>query len=407
MADFTKTVMEAVSKYMQKGPVHSQFNTETALFDFLKKRAENHGGRSWLRAVRVSGLSGVGNRAEGSALPTAKATAYKELVITPQYTYKPISISNVAREFATTDPGAFVDVVVESVQWATKALARDCARQLWGSPAGQLCVVNGAVSDSTAVTVDGPGTLYLHEGMDLDVGSGSTAVTVASVDTKTVFSATTNVTLTNDSVVYLDGNKDQEVVGLNAIFYDGTNDLGLGATPSIYGLTRSTDTWTYPYIGTSVGNGVTQKFQIAISQARVKGGGNTKVILCPPGVFTSIYLANKSLTRFGVPVTGAGEWTIHAGHRKMDFNGIPMVDDPMAIATGNDATDTGVAVFLDTDFLEIYWTREPHLLCEWTPANTTDTEFSRMGVYWGGIVCTNFRAQSALTGITLHNTNAS
>lgn len=397
--------MDEIAKYQQKGPVHSQFNTETVLWDYMKAKAQATGGRSWLKPVRIQGLAGVGNRAEGGTLPTATVTDYAELTITPRYTYKPISISNVAKEFTRGNQFAFIDVVVESVAWATKALAKDCARQLWGGVAGQMCLVNGA-SSGTTLTVDGPGSLYLQPGMVLDIGSGLAAATVSTVDSATQATLAAAVTVANNDVVYVDGNKDIEVVGLNQIFYDGTNNLGLGASTSIYGLTRSAATWTYPKMIATVGNNVTRDFQISISNSRVEGGGNTKVIFTAPGTFSSIYQANKSLTRFGVPVGGGGEWTLHAGHRKMDFNGIPLIDDPMAIATGNTSSDTGVAVFLDSDFLEIYWTGPPHMLCDWTASSTADSEFSRMGLYWGGIVCSNFKAQAACTGITLHNTSA-
>ena len=410
MADtaFTRTVMDKVAKYMQLGPVHSQFNEQSYIFNYFKPKMKPMAGRKWLVPVRTGGLAGVGNRAEAGTLPDAKTTTYAEPEIAPTYTYKPVLWTGQTKEFTGGSGNALVSGTVEAMEYANIALARDCARQLWGSSTGQIALANGAGTSSTTLTLDTPGTLYMTPGMDLDVSSSLTDATISTVDSDTQVTLSSAITWSDNDPIYVRGNKDIDAYGFQDIFYDGTNSLwgtGSVAETTVYGLTRSTNTWTYPHITASVGNSITINFQKAMAKAKQKSGHATNVIFCSPGVFSSFFYAHKALTHFLIPTQGDGKTPVlYAGHQKMFVNGVPIYDDPFAWSSDSDGP--GVAVFLNTDYLEIYHTRPPFQGCAPTPTQTLDEEFTRLNYYWSGFSCRNFQAHAALTGITEFNVSA-
>lgn len=69
----------------------------------------------------------------------------------------------------------------------------------------ELCLVNGAVSEATSVTVDAPGSKYLAIGDVIDFltsGSVEDSGTISSVDSATAITMAAAVTVSNDAEIY-------------------------------------------------------------------------------------------------------------------------------------------------------------------------------------------------------------
>jgi hypothetical protein len=411
--EITRTVLAEINKYIQVAPVVSAYSDESVLFDLVKAevRTLDFKGRTsgWLRPARKTRAAGFYSRAEGGTIGTAIPADYAEQVVPARYLYWPITLTGPAREFGRGKEAALIDATTEAINTANLGFARNMARVLWGTGTGHLCLINGAVSAGTTIAVDTPGTQYLSDGMILDVGAGLDDTTISSVDSGTQFTASASQNYADNDIVYIDGNKDIEPMGLGGILYDGTTALwGAAAVTSINGLTRSSNIWTYANGTTAAGNNINSTFLPRIAAMRTNGGANKsdrKVIVTSPGVCNSLYYLADNKIHYNMPTaTAGGAPQLSLGRNEFSYNGIKVIEDPYC----PESATTAPAVFLNLEFLEMNWTEAPHLDPEgWLPGGaSTDTVASKLICYTSGLVATAYKPHAYVPGITINNASA-
>lgn len=410
--EITRTVLAEISKYQQIAPVVSAYADESVLFDLVRAKVKTLDikGRTsgWLRPVRKTRAAGFYSRAENAAIGTAVPADYAEQIVPARYLYWPITISGPAEEFGQGKEAALIDAITEAIENSHMGFARQMARVLWGNGTGHLCLVNGTMSATTTITVDTPGTQYLSEGQILDVGAGLDDTTVSTVDSGTQFTASASQNYADNDIVYTDGNKDIEPMGLGGILYDGTTTLfGAAAVTSINGLTRSSDTWTYANGRTAVGNGVTAALLSCIKQMRQNGGANKsdrKVIVAGPGVCNSLYYTADDKIHYNMPTATPGAApNLALGRQNFSFNGVQVLEDPYA-----PEGTTGPAACLNLEYLEHLWTAPPHLDPKGWLAGGASYDYSstKLVCYASGLVATSYKAHSYAPAITIDNASA-
>lgn len=164
------------------------------------------------------------------------------------------------------DKKALANELTENAVGAAERIHLEMNRMLTARLEGVLCVINGAVSTDTTITVDNggteetPPTKYLAEGDELWVGtraqivagSGYVSVTVDSITSDTVFESTAAVSLTDNHLVVrksvYTSSTWREMTGLSEL---------LSSTGTVQGVDRSSgNAWFVP-VNTNIGGSIT------------------------------------------------------------------------------------------------------------------------------------------------------
>lgn len=181
---FDLSAAAAVLKYDYLGPVRSNINNKTVLFNKIRKSSEEVvGDQVWL-PLHSGRNSGVGARAYNGTLPSAGAQQYKEAKFDTKTNYGRVKIYGKLIRKTRNDKGAFVRAVKSELQGMTKDITDDANRQLFTGSTGILCSISGGGANSATQTVTS--TQYLFPGM---------VVTVAGVGDATVLSITNGTTV--------------------------------------------------------------------------------------------------------------------------------------------------------------------------------------------------------------------
>lgn len=223
------------------GPMRSQLNNATVLLSRLQRNSEDVSGDTLTAYVPLihERNQGVGARADGGDLPTARYRGVKQTAIPLRYNYGRIEVSGPAIAASRNAAAAFMKVVDFEIRGMVEGLKVDINRQLHGDGTGYLCQVNGT-STGTTVTVDNPGTQYLESGMYLDNVTGTTATakdSIASITSSTIFELDNATTYTDNHYVVRRGSYNVEMMGLKGIVDDATY------VTTLQGISRTDYTW--------------------------------------------------------------------------------------------------------------------------------------------------------------------
>ncbi len=170
--------------------------------------------------------------------------------------------------------------------------------------------------------------------------------------------------LLNDSM--RSGGEGDNIDGLKAIYDDGTNY-------NVYGtINRSTDTWAKAQLDATGGTYSNSMFQTMYGRCS-KNNKHPDLILTTQTVYNSIW--NKM-----TPQQRYQQSDAHADLRALGFSGIEF---NQALVVVEDDMDTGLAFFLNTDYLEFVVHRERNM--EWQDFMTHLREDAQTGrFYWMG-----------------------
>ncbi|MBR3790214.1 MAG: phage major capsid protein, partial [Clostridia bacterium] len=206
----------------------------------IKQSDANIWGKDIIKLAPFGINGGIGAGTETGALPTAAGNNYVQFKTSLKNLFGRIEISDKAIRASASSAGAFVNLLAEEMEGLVKASSFNLGRMIYGDGTGALATVASATG--TAVVVDD--TRNLIEGMVVDIFNVDAAVITGArivfVDriTKTVSMDKTVETATAGAKLYVQGSKDNEITGLEAIF--GTGDL--------YGLSRTNYPWLNPYV---------------------------------------------------------------------------------------------------------------------------------------------------------------
>ena len=390
MATLTISNAENALKSFYLDVVAHQLNTQTnPLYNMIKQTEAGVFGKEVRKAAAVGVNGGIAAGTEAGDLPTPFSNQYKQFVSTLKNLYGTIEISDKAIRASESSSGAFVNLLNAEMEGLLRAAKFNFGRMLYGDGTGLLATVTEAVTTSATVSVSSGRNFA--EGMVVDIYASASATT-PTVSGKRIVGITKGasgtsitldsaVTVAKDACIYVQGSKGNELTGLGAIF---------STTGSLYGLSKDSNKWLLPYVGSATGTISDAKIQKAIDSAEEAAGSHIDVALCSYGVrraYASVLESNKRNVNT-VELTG--------GYKAISYAGMPIVADRFV--------PEGTMYLLDSKDFAL------HQLCDWRWLEGENGNilrqcagkavFSATMVTYAELMCARPCGQAALTGIT-------
>ena len=232
MAQATMTALTAILKEIYEGRIESQLQNEVVAAKRIERSSdgvvETVGGKYVDFPIRVGRNSGIGNRLENEALPTAGAQAYAAPHIPLTYCYGRVRLTGQLIELAEKNYQSFASALDEEMNGIKDDAAKDYNRQIYGNGTGVMA--NVTADGTNTVTVDN--IQYLEVGSFVDIRTRSTGaaiavqrnVTAINEATKVVTYDGADVTAAATEGIYREGNftggTSRELSGFEAIISD-------------------------------------------------------------------------------------------------------------------------------------------------------------------------------------------
>ena len=296
-----------------------------------------------IKKLAPYGLNGgVSSGAETDSLPVVGGNQYAEFVMDLKNLYGQIEISDKAIRASQNSVGAFVNLLNAEMEGLLHASKYNFGRMLFGDGSGMLSRVSED-TDDVCITVDNIKNFI--EGMIVDFYEETGAyhselkgARILAVDrigkTITIDKNVTN-TIGERCRIYVQGSKNKELTGLEAIF-EGDE---------IYGLDKSEYSFLQPYVALE-NDGVTAgAIQRAIDAIEINTGNTIDIIMCSHDVRNG-YVSNMTENRVNVDYM-----TVDGGFSAISYAGIPMIADRFVA--------DGTMYLLNTPDFKL------HQLCDW------------------------------------------
>lgn len=309
--------VSAILKEVYPGSVEDELNNEIALYAVLEKEkvTVDGQGKRIVRPFRVNRNQGFGARADTDLLPQAGSQQLASAQINMATNYMVGQITGRVIRTSYSDSAAFENALSEEIEFGLTDFATEIGRQLYNG-AGQLTVVNGAVTASTTIVV--ASTQYLAVGMYLEFWNGAVGQTVTDAglavgqtgtaivsinNTTNTIVVTTAQTIATGATVARAGNNTtavitKELAGLDTILDDNTDYAGL----AYFGVNRATYPVLYGNRSSAAGTLTENILQLAFDNARQIGGGIIDAIFCDYGTRRTYSNLLTSLKRY--PIEG-------------------------------------------------------------------------------------------------------
>ncbi|MBO4251964.1 MAG: phage major capsid protein [Clostridia bacterium] len=357
----------------------------------IKKTSENVWGKE-VKQLAIHGINGgIGAGTEDGNLPTARGNRYAQFTSTLKNLYGTIEISDKAIRASENNSGAFVSLLNQEMEGLIKASSFNLGRMLFGDGSGVLAAVTTA-NGGSVFTLDTVAPFM--EGMIVDFRTsagvaieGATEreiieVNRASKTIKVSGTALTSSTVPATSVISVHGSYNNEITGLAAIFNDSVTTL--------YGVTKSTNTWIKPKVKAQSGAITEAAIQSVLDSIEEAGGEQANLIITSFGVrraFINLLSQNKR-TVDSIDLAG--------GFKALSYNGIPVIADRFCPA--------GTMYILNTKDFTL------NELCDWQWLTDDDGKVLRQVpgkpvytatlVKYAELICARPYAQGAITSIT-------
>ena len=354
----------------------------------LQLTSSNVVGKDVKKLVRAGMNGGVGAGSETGNLPEAVDRNGYEFVASLKNLYGTIEISDKALRAASSNEGAFVDILNEEMQALIKSASLNFGRMLFGDGSGCLGTVAMETEGSAVFQFDSLSNFI--EGMHIELRTDSGALisgmedcVVTSVDKEhnALFldrAPAAGVKIMPGAKAYVKGSMGYEITGLKSLF---SND-------AIYGVERN-KSFMKPYILSEVGSLNENTMQKALDKIEEISGERTNFIVCSWGVRRAIMQLynNRGISLPTVDLKG--------GVRALEWNGIPVVADRFC--------PKGTMYLLNTNDFKI------HQLCDWKWLEGEDGKilkqipgkpvYTATLVKYAELVCENPCGQGMISGI--------
>lgn len=330
------TNFDAALKIDYLPAIREQLENATVLLNKVQRNERDVSGKEWRMVAHYQRNAGVGAGSE-TALPTAGQQKYLNPYSTVRYNRGRIQVSGPVMAAARDDKGAIVRALDSEIKGVTRDLKKEINYQLFNDGTSRRCLINGDPgSEGTTMTIDGPSTMYLSDGMIIDIIADDTGVaTDADVTITTVDSATSCTTTAidtgvadNDWVIRANSHDgagiaptdSYEMMGLKGIVDDNTY------VDTLHNLSRTSYAWWKCSTFTNDDNsGVNRDLSLDLVQEAVtaveKNGGTVGMILSDHGLrdaYAALLVADK---RFVNTLDLDGGW------KALEYSGIPWVAD--------------------------------------------------------------------------------
>jgi len=248
----------------------------------------------------------------------------KQFSISSKINIWPVEITNYAIAISKGSEHSFMSGLDREMKEALTAFKKDENRQCFGPGTGQLCLVNGAITNSTSLVVDTPGGQYLLPGMRIDIVTAlngtveASNVKISSIsDDELTITLATAVTVSNNSLVFRSG------VGSNAPT-DGKEMMGLEGMSddntiftTFQGLSRA----TYPILNGSITDANSASLtgdllQRASDKVERRSGKNVDIVV-------SHRNQRRQYLSLVTPQKRFMSEKLDAGFQVLEWNGIP------------------------------------------------------------------------------------
>lgn len=345
----TMTTAQNALKELYLDVVSNQLNTKTnVLFNQFKQTTSDIYGRDVQRLVPFGVNGGVGAGDEGGVLPSSEGNSYVNFTSTLKNLFGSLEISDKAIRVSNDDAGAFVNLLTAEMEGLVSASKFNLSRMLYGDGTGKLASVTSANVSANTITVSS--VQNLMEGMVVDVYSsdspvtGFTNVRITKIDRDnkkiTLSSAVTSTFSTNASscALYVQGSKNQELTGLEAIF---------AQSGSIYGLSKTTYPWLVSFLKTKSNQETFDEalVQEVMDEVEMRTGNKMNFLV------TTNALKRKFASVLRTMSKNLDVETLEGGYKALSFNGISLYGDKFV--------PEGVLYMLNTNDFKI------HQLCDW------------------------------------------
>lgn len=245
----------------------SLVNKKTPLASLLmENKKADWVGNNFVQPVRFGSAVGLGYRSVGQNLPSPKSAPRGQAIFPAKRAYATAEYDREAIKASRNDRGAFAKVTVDEVEATIEGfMLHMLERPLFGDTSGKLAEITGAVTGagtsaspwSFALANTGTNApkgrakyfpqgakmdLYTTAGvyqMTVEIVSATTSAGVVTVTATTIQTGASVAPVATD-IMYWEGNKDQEVVGLNSLVTAGTlYGINQTTTPKFKGLTKT------------------------------------------------------------------------------------------------------------------------------------------------------------------------
>ena len=301
-------------------------------------------GKDVKKLVKVGLNGGIAAGSETGDLPKASATDYVQLTASLKNIYGTIEISDKAIRAASTNEGAFVNLLNDEMDSLVKSASYHFGRMLFGDGSGRISIIEKVLEDNCFEMRSISG---FAEGMIVDAYNvldepvpDAQGVEIVKVDrinkiVKLGGRPLDHILLPAGCGLCLHNSFGYEITGLDALFDDDKTTL--------YGVSKDVSIMQ-GYHQEEVGDINGSIVQKAIDVLEESTGGKINYILCSWGVKRALV---ESLKAEGIVLP-----TVEVnGVKALDFNGVPVVTDRFC--------PTGTMYLLNTDDFKL------HQLCDW------------------------------------------
>ena len=311
-----------------------QINEKSSIFlAQLERNEEAVVGEKIVMAMRYGRVGGIGNRADTGTLPEPNPRKTVQASWNTKNLFARFRITDKSIEASKTSRGAFVSLLEQELKDCETDMKQDISRQCMGNTTGLLTTITGIKSGTTVPVTD---TLYLVEGMLVDIWNAADAYVNEKVEILSVNEAAKTITLSavgtvaNTHEIYVHGNKGLEITGLKSIFEDTT----------LYNVIRA----NYPVLNaqrTNVNGNLSEvTLQKAIDDADRKAGADSNFMMGSYGVrraYQALLTAQKQ---------SVNTMELKGGWKSLSYNGIAFATDKYVPA--------GKLFVLDTNDFALY-----------------------------------------------------
>lgn len=263
---------------------------------------------------------GVGAGAETGDLPKAGGNPYERFRSELKNLYGTIELSDKAIRASHASAGAFVNLLNAEMEGLLKASKFNLGRMLFGDGSGKLSAVKTSGSAGSVVAVDS--VRNFMEGMIVDyyakdaqtpTKTGMRVIGVDRTAKKITLSDTTFTGAADGGYFTVQGSKDRELTGLEAIF----------SQKDLYGLSRASHTWLNP--GKSEGRTAScAEIQSGLDYLEEVADSRVDMIVC------AYDYRRKILDELIANRINMDYMNLDGGYKALTFNGLPLVADRFA-----------------------------------------------------------------------------
>jgi len=235
MADYSLTSVDKLFKTVFGKLSEKLYNSQNILAARVEKDFNFTGS-----SLKVSMPGGFGGSVGSGSLPTANVKPYLQAEIETKSLYRRLNIDRKSMYAAKDDKGSFVRLLKEGIENTVESWMRNFNRILFSDGTGALGTMDGTNSGSGTtgdpyLVLISDATFHearLEEGDYVNIGSDTSTmmeIVDLNVATKTVslvtISGAVTIGASDTDVIYMQGSKDNDPIGLAATVGDNTSTI--------------------------------------------------------------------------------------------------------------------------------------------------------------------------------------